>query len=159
MLIPYHVDVNIWRGARPRPRDFVMLKNMGIQVVLNLESGMYEKWHRDEGRELGLCLMSGMENPRLLMSDFFPPTWDELLASKLVLRSGKKVYVHCLHGVDRTGVVIADYRVRVENWPVDRAIEEMYKFGFHRLWYWWWIPILKWRWSRWGHLFSKGQPS
>jgi protein tyrosine/serine phosphatase len=46
------------------------------------------------------------------------------------------VFVHCLHGSDRTGTMIAIYRMAVENWSKEAAIEEMTRggFGFHRVW-------------------------
>jgi len=46
------------------------------------------------------------------------------------------VFVHCRHGADRTGMMCAIYRIAVQGWSKDEAIEEMTKggFGFHRLW-------------------------
>lgn len=43
------------------------------------------------------------------------------------------VFVHCRHGSDRTGTMVAIYRMAVENWPRSRAINEMLdpRFGFH----------------------------
>ena len=39
------------------------------------------------------------------------------------------VYVHCRRGCDRTGAVIACYRILVENWDAERAIAEARSFG------------------------------
>lgn len=41
--------------------------------------------------------------------------------------------VHCKHGSDRTGAVIAAYHVIYNNWSKESAIEEMRnpKFGYH----------------------------
>jgi protein tyrosine/serine phosphatase len=43
------------------------------------------------------------------------------------------VFVHCQHGADRTGTMCAIYRIAVQEWTKDEAIEEMTKgdFGFH----------------------------
>ncbi|HBQ18058.1 MAG TPA: protein-tyrosine-phosphatase, partial [Myxococcales bacterium] len=43
------------------------------------------------------------------------------------------VYVHCLHGVDRTGAMIALYRMRVDGWSNSDALAEMEHFGAHGL--------------------------
>ena len=46
------------------------------------------------------------------------------------------VFVHCQYGADRTGVMCAIYRIAVQGWSKEDAIEEMTKggFGFHSLW-------------------------
>jgi protein tyrosine/serine phosphatase len=41
------------------------------------------------------------------------------------------VFVHCRRGADRTGVVVAVYRVCVEGWTKEDAIAEMMTGGFH----------------------------
>ena len=46
------------------------------------------------------------------------------------------VLVHCQHGSDRTGTMVAIYRIAVQGWSKRDAIEEMTKgdFGFHPMW-------------------------
>jgi protein tyrosine/serine phosphatase len=46
------------------------------------------------------------------------------------------VFVHCQHGADRTGTMCAIYRIAVQGWSKDNAIEEMTKggFDFHSIW-------------------------
>jgi protein-tyrosine phosphatase len=39
--------------------------------------------------------------------------------------SPKPMLVHCLKGSDRTGAVVAAYRIMLENWSADDAISEM----------------------------------
>jgi len=51
------------------------------------------------------------------------------------------VYVHCEHGEDRTGLVIAAYRVLYEGWTKERAQAEMNAHHFH-----WELPGLVWAW-------------
>jgi protein tyrosine/serine phosphatase len=46
------------------------------------------------------------------------------------------VLVHCRHGSDRTGTMVAIYRIVVEGWTKAQAIDEMVNggFGFHPVW-------------------------
>ena len=46
------------------------------------------------------------------------------------------VLVHCDHGSDRTGTMVAIYRVAIEGWTKAQATDEMINggFGFHPLW-------------------------
>ena len=45
-------------------------------------------------------------------------------------KSSGKVYVHCLHGQDRTGTMIAMYRIAHDGWDANRAYQEMLSCGF-----------------------------
>jgi hypothetical protein len=44
--------------------------------------------------------------------------------------------VHCRHGADRTGTMVAAYRVVVQGWSKDEALAEMQEggFGYHPIW-------------------------
>lgn len=42
------------------------------------------------------------------------------------------VFVHCEHGCDRTGTIIACYRIRVGGWPNEAALEEARKYGLSK---------------------------
>ena len=46
------------------------------------------------------------------------------------------VFVHCKHGADRTGTMVAIYRIVVEGWSKEDAIKEMRQggFGYHEVW-------------------------
>jgi hypothetical protein len=46
------------------------------------------------------------------------------------------VLVHCQHGSDRTGTMVAIYRIAFEGWTKEQAVDEMVNggFGFHPLW-------------------------
>jgi protein tyrosine/serine phosphatase len=42
----------------------------------------------------------------------------------------RNVYVHCLEGRDRTGLMIALYRTCMQAWPLDEAYSEMVSCGY-----------------------------
>ena len=46
------------------------------------------------------------------------------------------VLVHCQHGADRTGTVMAVYRIVVQDWQSPEAIREMKEgdYGYHAIW-------------------------
>jgi hypothetical protein len=61
---------------------------------------------------------------------------DEVFARFLnVLRANpdKKVFVHCRYGDDRTGMMVAAYRMSVEGWTAEEARREMDQFGYKPL--------------------------
>jgi protein tyrosine/serine phosphatase len=58
---------------------------------------------------------------------------DRILAQFLTLlreNPGRKIFVHCRLGDDRTGMMIASYRMAQEGWSAEKAEKEMEKFGF-----------------------------
>lgn len=44
--------------------------------------------------------------------------------------------MHCRHGADRTGIIIAMYRVIYQDWEIETARAEMKQggYGFHKIW-------------------------
>ncbi len=55
-------------------------------------------------------------------------------ALQIIDTAPKPLLVHCKHGADRTGVVIAFYRILIQYWSREEAIIEMKKggYGFHK---------------------------
>ena len=47
--------------------------------------------------------------------------------------AGERVLVHCTAGAQRTGGVIALYRLLVQGWPVEAVLAEMERYDFDRV--------------------------
>ena len=60
------------------------------------------------------------------MTGLTPPTEAEIARILGLLEDGKNrpVFVHCQRGADRTGAVIASYRIDHDGWDNDRALAE-----------------------------------
>jgi len=118
----------LYRGAQPTKEGMQQLKKLGINTIVNLRS-----LHSDHD-EIG---DTGLSYEHIFMN-----TWDA--EDKEVVRFLKivtdlnrtPVFVHCQRGADRTGTMCAIYRVAVQNWRKDEAIEEMVKGGFGFLTRW-----------------------
>lgn len=89
-----------------------------------------------------MTIRVGIMPIRIEISDFHPPTKEELEAFLNVAGPGKTL-VHCLSQKDRTGMACAFYRIKAQGWPVEKAIDEMHAMGMH----WWyknaWTKALK----------------
>lgn len=133
------VDTNLWRG--PRPNSAAALRWSGIDLVVNLESGFYEFSHLEVDQEREFLQTNGIEMVHIKMNAILCPSYDNVASALAAIDSGRKVYVHCKDGVDRTGCVVACYRVHVQGWSPGAAIKEMHSMGFH-LRYWYWLPSL-----------------
>jgi protein tyrosine phosphatase (PTP) superfamily phosphohydrolase (DUF442 family) len=121
------VTPRLYRGGQPKPAGLEGLAKMGINIVVDVRLTGRDK-ERKEVNKLG------MQFVELPWHCLFPK--DEIFARFLKLLKDnpeKKVFVHCRYGDDRTGMLIAAYRMAVEGWTAEEARKEMEKFGFHRL--------------------------
>ena len=113
------------RGAQPSHDGFKALAAMGVDIVVDGRlSG------QDSERKVVTAL--GMQYVSIPWHCLFPK--DKTFAKFLVLlrdNPKKKVFVHCRYGDDRTGMIIAAYRMAVQNWSAEEAWQEMQQFGFN----------------------------
>lgn len=126
----------LYRGPRPMiAADFIQLRDLGVKTILNLERGWFDFFHNQMNWEFDQATELGIDGWHLQMGDLTRPKPDDLRAAIIGIQNAfnnGSVYVHCLHGVDRTGIVCAAFRVKVKKWSVEKAINEMYAMGFHR---------------------------
>lgn len=127
----------IFRGPRPGMNMLAWgdLQIAGVKTIINLERGYFEFFHGQMNEEIVQASIHGMTPIHLQLGDILPPSRAELftalnLMSEAVKRGG--VYVHCLHGVDRTGLVCAMWRYYRQKFTAAQAIDDLYKNGFHR---------------------------
>ena len=132
-----------WRGQRPK--DLRDLKSLGIKVIIDLESGAYEGFHDDE-YERQVPEDFDMIRFDIPCSDIFPPDRKKVIACLSLLSSDHPTYLHCLSGVDRTGFMVAAYRMNFQKWSFEDAHKEWLAMGRH-WWFWWWRSELK-KWQR-----------
>ena len=118
----------LYRGAQPSAQGMRNLAQLGVKTVVNL------RWLHSDSDELAGTALSSVHIPIR--------TWK--LKEKHVLEflrvvtdpARQPVFVHCQHGADRTGTMAAFYRLVVQGWSKERAIEEMTKGGYnyHSVW-------------------------
>ena len=136
------VDKLVWRGSHPiTDEDFLELQAKGIKLIINLESGLWERFKGDINYEVELAAKYDIPVIHLHMNYFMPPKKHELETALLLIKSctdkSKGVYFHCYSGVDRTGAVAAAYRVKVQEFSVDEAMDEMIFEGHQWILQWW----------------------
>jgi protein-tyrosine phosphatase len=117
------VTPHLYRGGLLKGDGLKALKKLGINVVVDTHAD--SKHERKEAEALGMKYVA--------IPWHCPWPKDEVFAKFLrVLREnpGKKVFVHCRLGDDRTGMMVAAYRMAEEGWTADEAMTEMKSFGF-----------------------------
>lgn len=115
------VNSNIYRGGQPNKRGFRNLAKAGINTILDLRASPNRaSKERDEVQS------DGMRYIQIPLHDDKPPGPADVRKALSVLndRSRWPVFVHCDGGRDRTGMIIACYRISHDGWSQARALGE-----------------------------------
>ena len=117
----HQVDQQVYRGAQPTPDGFKYLAKLGVKVVLDLRGS-----GKRSANEERLVTAGGMRYVNVPMSGLAAPTQDQINKVLTLLEdpSNKPVFVHCRRGADRTGAVIAAYRIDHHGWDNTAALRE-----------------------------------
>jgi len=124
----HKVSEDLYRGAQPSEEGFRQMEKSGIKTVVNLRA-----FHSDRDKLKG----TNLNYEHINMTAWHPENEDVVRFLKIATDANlTPVFVHCQHGADRTGTMCAIYRIAVQGWSKDKAIEEMTKgdFGFHGIW-------------------------
>ena len=123
----------LYRGAQPREVGFSELKILGVATIVDLRQEDRETiaWERKHVESLGMRFV------HIPVDGWSPPSDEQVAQFLFLLRDnpGKKIFVHCRFGDDRTSVFIAAYRMAMEKWSSEQATKEMYFFGFNGFWH------------------------
>jgi tyrosine-protein phosphatase SIW14 len=120
----YKLNDTIFRCEQPDSLGFLVLDSLKIKSILNLRSE-----HTDKQLTDNLSLTLYQVNMRAKQFDN-----KEIIESlKILIKAPKPIIVHCKYGSDRTGIVLAMYRIIFQHWTKEQAINELRngEYGFH----------------------------
>lgn len=120
------INSDLLRGGKPSMEDLKTLRNIwGVNRIVSLD------------KKIGLtispiCKDLGLEHIIIPLGDEGTEEAIEYLDKNIIsLLSGKKpTFVHCRHGRDRTGLAIALYRIKKDNWSPEEAYQEALSLDF-----------------------------
>jgi protein tyrosine/serine phosphatase len=120
------INARYYRGGQPEARDYADLAALGVKAIVNLTS--------DDAQpdEPALAKQNGLRYFSIPMTTHQPPTAAQLAEFMGIVDdpANQPVYVHCVGGRHRTGVMTAVYRMTDEAWTPDQAFAEMKKYQF-----------------------------
>ena len=122
------INDRLYRGAQPDAIAITNLKRLGIKTIINLR--MPDDAERAEKIEADA---SGITYTNMTMKSLGRPT-DERVKEVLSLIETlpSPVFVHCKYGCDRTGTIIACYRIEHDKWSSVTALREAQQYGQSR---------------------------
>jgi protein tyrosine/serine phosphatase len=122
----HQVKTKLYRGGQPRKGGIQELVSLGINTIVNLRDD--DERARAEGQE---AETAGLRYFNVPFGRLGRPT-DEQVERVLSLINAPEngiVFVHCARGEDRTGTVIAIYRINLDGWTGEQATSEAIRYG------------------------------
>ncbi len=119
------INDNFFRGAQPKGQDYKDLAAMGIKTVINLRIDA-------KADEQELVEAAGMKYVYIGMRDDKRPADAQVQEFMKIANdpTNLPLYVHCIGGRHRTGLMSAVYRIEKDGWDYTKAYAEMKKFDF-----------------------------
>lgn len=128
------VSKNVFRSAQPQESDYQLLRNFNVGTIINLrndntveESKTHALTNGFEFYNLALDSKSTEADYSRALTHFF-----NIIDEKA--DSGKSILVHCVRGKDRTGLLVALYRVLREHKSPQEAFNEWRESGLSDEW-------------------------
>lgn len=118
----HQVSPTLYRGAQPSHEGMLQLQQMGVKTVIALRG-----LHDDDALVKGTSLA----HVTIRFHTWHPEEGDMVKFLKVVMDPDHQpVFVHCKRGIDRTGTIVALYRVAAQGWTKEEAIRELTQGGF-----------------------------
>jgi protein-tyrosine phosphatase len=119
------VDDKLYRGAQPNAVGIEMLKSLSVTTVINFRD-VNDSW----GEEEGYATSAGMAYVQVPLPAMSAPSHAEIERILDAIKfSPGPVFVHCQFGCDRTGTVVACYRIRFKKEKPEVALQDAEQHG------------------------------
>ncbi len=124
----YVVDSAYYRGSQPSMLGYRYLKDIKIKTIIDLRGHSKKKSAKNKAK----LEKMGFNYVNIALNPFTAPTKEQIDKFLSIINSPQcqPVYVHCLFGNDRTGLMTAIYRVKKYNWSFAQAYDEMKNNGY-----------------------------
>lgn len=125
------VSPGIYRGPRPTLQDAAQLADLRIRIMISLEGKEEDEKEIKEFPAM-LVFTLPITFSEIYLTGIGQPYFDYILETINLV--AKPVLVHCQYGQDRTGLIIAGYRVKECGWTKAQAEAERNQYGYR-----WWL--------------------
>lgn len=138
------VSEHVVRGGQPDPEGIRCLHEAGVRAIVNLcgASSLVSLFRPSSAsscaespevaEERAVAQKVGLQFISIPLDVFRSPNDQALhnFVDVVMKDEHRPIFVHCLHGRDRTGLMTALYRVACDGWTADKAYAEMVECGF-----------------------------
>jgi tyrosine-protein phosphatase SIW14 len=122
----HQVNQQLYRGGQPKVGGLRKLKDLGVKTIVNLRGeDRHTRAESEEAHALGLGYYS------IALPGFSRPKDEEVGRVLDIINApeNQPIFIHCHHGKDRTGTIIACYRISHDGWSAEQAKDEALRYG------------------------------
>jgi len=107
-----------------------LVEKYGIKTVVNLRSAAKIQEDREAQEEISFATRNHVNLVFVPVSDV--PTLEQVREFLDLVKdpANRPVLIHCAGGKERSGMMVAVYRIVVDGWPEERALKEMISYGY-----------------------------
>jgi tyrosine-protein phosphatase SIW14 len=122
----HQVNEKIYRGGQPSGEAWSGLAKLGVKTVIDLR----QPGEHATAEEEKAVTAAGMKYVNIPMKGVVAPSEGQVSqAMDLLLNSPEPVFIHCRRGSDRTGTIVACYRMYHDKWNNKQALSEAKSLG------------------------------
>lgn len=128
------MDKKVYRGGQPSPDGWIALNKLKVKTVVRLDLPTENPNDDEEAKKFDMEVVDASGPPSKWSERYEYPSPEKVEKAISAMSNEKQrpVYVHCLHGQDRTGFVVGIYRVLHDHYSKEQAYKEMLDNGFHQ---------------------------
>lgn len=118
----YQITPTLYRSRQPDAAAQPLLQQLGVHTVINFIKQSDSTWLSD-------AAVAQVQIPLQVVHIDDADVIQSLRAIQTAQQNGP-VLIHCKHGLDRTGLVAAMYRIVAQGWSKQAALDEMEHGGY-----------------------------
>jgi len=133
----YRVNASLYRSAQPSRAGFAFLESRPSLAVGDSPINTVVSLRAFNDDPSLVRSFSQLRLEEISFKTWHPENEDVVRFLRIATTPAlQPVLVHCHHGSDRTGTMVAIYRIVIEGWTKAQATDEMVNggFGFHPMW-------------------------
>lgn len=122
----HKVNEHLYRGGQPKVGGVKELSELGIKTIINLRGADEQTLSEEtEAKAAGLSYFN------IPMPGLSRPTHEQISRVMAIIDTAENwpVFIHCKRGSDRTGTIVAIYRISHDEWTANQAMSEAKNFG------------------------------
>lgn len=122
----HRINQQLYRGGQPKDGGLRKLKNIGVKAIVNLRGeDEHTRAESEEAHSLGLRYYS------ISLAGFSRPKDEEVARVLGIINDpeNQPTFIHCRRGKDRTGTIVACYRISHDGWTAEQAKDEAQHYG------------------------------
>jgi protein tyrosine phosphatase (PTP) superfamily phosphohydrolase (DUF442 family) len=129
------VTETIYRGAQPTAEGYGSLQRLGVQIVVD-----FRRHAATVEAERQTVEAHGMQFVNIPWRVIDQPEGKQVAQFLRIVQDNpdKRIFAHCEYGRERTGVMVAAFRMAMQHWTPAQAQGEMRAFGFRDDWRHFW---------------------